>query len=322
MSSEPHSPGTHTISLQVASDTEKTRLDQYLARLYPQVSRARLQQAVKSGAITLNGRPAKPGDAVFPGDRICGEITPAEETQALPEAIALNIVFADHDIIVIDKPAGLVVHPAAGNRHGTLMNALLHHFPATRHLPRAGIVHRLDKDTSGLLVVAHSLRAHTSLVRQLQEHTMQRTYLALVHRYVTAGSTIDLPMARHAKERTKMAVRSDGKEAITHYRIEARFGDLTLLRVQLETGRTHQIRVHMAEIHHPLVGDPVYGKKTLLPKGLPDTLRTAVSTFPRQALHAAELALEHPGSGDEMAFSSPLPDDMQALLTLLKNHCL
>ena len=319
MSSE-HQPDFHgTIDVHVATDAAKMRLDQYLAQHYGDISRARLQQAIKSGAITLNDRVAKPKDAVFPGDHIRGHITLEEETQALPEDIALNIVFADDDIIVIDKAAGLVVHPAVGNPRGTVLNALLHHFPQTRQLPRAGIVHRLDKDTSGLMVVARSLRAHTSLVRQLQEHSMQRTYLALVHRYVTAGNTIDLPMARHPKERTKMAVRPDGKDAITHYRIEERFGEITLLRVQLETGRTHQIRVHMAEIHHPLVGDPVYGNKTLLPKGLDDHIRDAISHFPRQALHATELALEHPHSGEEMVFSSPLPTDIAELLDILRN---
>lgn len=319
MSSEQQPDFQSAIDLQVASDTGKMRLDQYLAQHCADVSRARLQQAVKSGDILLNGRSAKPKDAVFAGDHITGHIVLEAETEALPENIALNVVFADADIIVLNKPAGLVVHPAAGNPRGTVLNALLHHFPDTRQLPRAGIVHRLDKDTSGLMVVAHSLRAHTSLVRQLQEHTMQRTYLALVHRYVTAGNTIDMPMARHPKERTKMAVRPDGKEAVTHYRIEDRFGELTLLRVQLETGRTHQIRVHMAEIHHPLVGDPIYGNKTLLPKGLPDDVREAVAAFPRQALHAVELELEHPHSADILTFSAPLPADMQELLELLKN---
>ena len=320
MSSE-HQPYVHTaIDLQVASDAAKMRLDQYLSLHCADISRARLQQAVKAGAILLNGRTAKPKDPVFPGDRIHGRIPVEAETQALPEAIPLNVVFEDNDIIVLDKPAGIVVHPAAGNPKGTILNALLHHFPQTRHLPRAGIVHRLDKDTSGLMVVAHSLRAHTALVRQLQEHDMQRTYLALVHRYVTAGNTIDLPMARHPKERTKMAVRADGKDAITHYRIEERFGELTLLRVQLETGRTHQIRVHMAEIHHPLVGDPVYGNKTLLPKGLPDEVRHALATFPRQALHATELTLQHPGNGEDMHFLSPLPADMMLLLDTLRSN--
>lgn len=320
MSSEQQPDFHAVIDLQVAPEAGKMRLDQYLALHYADVSRARLQQGIKSGVILLNGRAAKPKDAVFPGDRISGQVLLEAETEALPEDIALDVVFADADIIVINKPAGLVVHPAVGNPRGTVLNALLHHFPETRQLPRAGIVHRLDKDTSGLMVVARSLRAHTALVRQLQEHDMQRTYLALVHRYVTAGNTIDLPMARHAKERTKMAVRPDGKEAVTHYRIEERFGDLTLLRVQLETGRTHQIRVHMAEIHHPLVGDPVYGNKTLLPKGLPDELRDAIAAFPRQALHATELSLEHPHSGEILTFSAPLPDDMQELLEKLRNH--
>ncbi|MDO4776953.1 MAG: 23S rRNA pseudouridine(1911/1915/1917) synthase RluD [Cardiobacteriaceae bacterium] len=304
--------------IELTVDAQNIRLDQYLAQHFPEVSRARLQQAIKDGDILLNARAVKPKEHVFPGDRISGHVGISVETEAQPEAIPLDIVHADADIIVINKPAGLVVHPAVGNPRGTVLNALLHHFPETRQLPRAGIVHRLDKDTSGLMVVARSLRAHTSLVQQLQSREMHRTYLALVHRYVTAGNTIDLPMARHHKDRTRMAVRPDGKEAITHYRIEERFGELTLLRVQLETGRTHQIRVHMAEIHHPLVGDPVYGNKTLVPKGMDDHLRERIITFPRQALHATELELEHPGSGEYLAFSAPLPDDMAALLEELR----
>lgn len=306
--------------IDLRATAQKMRLDQYLAQHFPDISRARLQQAIKAGDILLNGKPAKPKDHVFEGDKIYGHVSITTETEALPEEIALDIVYADQDIIVINKPAGLVVHPAVGNASGTLLNALLHHFPDNRHLPRAGIVHRLDKDTSGLMVVARSLRAHTSLVQQLQSHAMHRTYLALVHRYVTAGDTIDLPMGRHAKERVKMAVRTDGKEAVTHYRIEERFGELTLLRVQLETGRTHQIRVHMAEIHHPLVGDPVYGNKTLVPKGLDDTLRAQISAFPRQALHAVALSLQHPATLEHLTFSAPLPQDMTILLEALRQQ--
>ncbi|MDO5091033.1 MAG: 23S rRNA pseudouridine(1911/1915/1917) synthase RluD [Cardiobacteriaceae bacterium] len=303
--------------IDLTSDAQNIRLDQYLAQHYPDLSRARLQQAIKSGDILLNGKIVKPKEPVFPGDRISGHVGIHIETEAQPENLALDILHADADIIVLNKPAGLVVHPAVGNPRGTVLNALLHHYPETRQLPRAGIVHRLDKDTSGVMVVARSLRAHTALVQQLQSRDMHRTYLALVHRYVTAGNTIDLPMARHHKDRTRMAVRPDGKDAITHYRIEERFGDLTLLRVQLETGRTHQIRVHMAEIHHPIVGDPVYGNKTLVPKGLDDTLRDRIIHFPRQALHAIELELEHP-NGDLLRFTAPLPDDIAELLDALR----
>lgn len=297
-----------------------TRLDALLAARYPQASRSRWQDSIKRGEVLCNGERIKPKYSVNAGDYLSGAVALQDEAAHQPQAIALDICYQDEDIIVINKPAGLVVHPAAGNRDGTLLNALLYHFPSTASLPRAGIVHRLDKDTSGLMVVAHSLRAHTGLVEQLQSRRMGRTYLALVHRYVTAGGSIDQPIGRHHHERTKMAVRSDGKPAVTHYRVEERFNDITLLRVNLESGRTHQIRVHMAHIHHPLVGDPVYGGKPQLPKHIDAAQREALATFPRQALHACALQLTHPGSGETMTFTAELPDDMHTLLMLLRNQ--
>lgn len=270
--------------------------------------------------MLCNGQQVKPKHTVVNGDIITGAIALHHEDTHRPQPITLDICYQDDDIIVINKPAGLVVHPAPGNPDGTLLNALLHHFPATADLPRAGIVHRLDKDTSGLMVVAHSLRAHTSLVEQLQNRSMGRTYLALVHRYVTAGDTVNEPIGRHVKERVKMAVRPDGKPAITHYRIEERFDDLTLLRVNLETGRTHQIRVHMAHINHPIVGDSTYAGQPHLPKNIAAEKREAVAHFPRQALHACTLRLSHPASGEEMIFHADLPQDIEDLLAILRSN--
>lgn len=296
------------------------RLDMLLAALYPEASRSRWQDSIKRGEVRCNGEKVKAKYSIVAGDIVNGNIALQNDEVHKPQAIELDIRYRDDDIIIINKPAGLVVHPAAGNRDGTLLNALLHHFPSTAELPRAGIVHRLDKDTSGLMVVAHSVRAHTSLVNQLQTRSMGRTYLALVHRYVTAGGDIDEPIGRHHRERVKMAVRSDGKAAITHYRIEERFEDLTLLRVNLETGRTHQIRVHMAHLHHPLVGDTVYAGKPQLPKNIDEAQRQAIANFPRQALHACELRLTHPGTNEAMSFEAELPADMAELLNVLRTH--
>ena len=295
------------------------RLDQFLARIAPDFSRSRWQTSIKAGLVQINGNPARAKDHVYPGDSVRAQIAVDTETAASSQDIPLNIIHADADIIVIDKPAGLVVHPAAGNPDGTLLNALLHHFPETAQLPRGGIVHRLDKDTSGLLVIARNLRAHAHLVRQLQERSMGRTYLALCYRYITAGGTIDQPLGRHPRDRLKMAIREDGKEAVTHYRIEERYGDIaTLLRVNLETGRTHQIRVHLAAQHNPLVGDPLYGLANPPGKGIPADIRQALIDFPRQALHAAALTLHHPADDSEHTYTSPLPADMAKLLDTLR----
>lgn len=240
----------------------------------------------------------------------------------LPQDIPLDVVYEDDDIVVINKPVGLVVHPAAGNPDGTVLNAILYRYPENAQLPRAGIVHRLDKDTSGLMVIARSLRAHGSLTKQLQSREMGREYLALVYRYVTAGDTIDAPIGRHLKERVKMAIRPDGKPAVTHYTVEERYcdGEVTLLRVRLETGRTHQIRVHLSENRHPLVGDYVYNPNFIPPKVIGEPARTALREFPRQALHAIRLKLVHPTTEKLMTFDANPPQDFLDLMEVLENQ--
>ena len=286
------------------------RLDAALARLLPEHSRSRLQAWLKDGLILLDGANADAKRKVWGGERIRIAVPPAPTFTDAAEDIALPIVYADDALIVIAKPAGLVMHPGNGNASGTLMNALLHHAPALAGLPRAGIVHRLDKETSGLLVVAKTLTAQTALVRQLQARTVTRHYLALVHGQVTANGTVDAPLGRHPAQRTKMAVvRQGGKEARTHYSVKERFARATLLECRLETGRTHQIRVHMASIKHPLVGDPAYGKTK--------SGNATLDAFPRQALHAFRLALIHPDSGVALAWEAPLPADFAALLEQL-----
>lgn len=308
----------HPINFIVDHNNHALRLDQVLARNYPEFSRNRWQDAINAGTVLLNGAAAKSKSLVCAGDQITGVLTQEIQTEDSAQNLPLNILYADDDIIVINKPAGLVVHPAVGNHDNTLLNALLYHFPQTKHLPRSGIVHRLDKDTSGAMVIAHSARAHTELVHQLQNRSMGRIYLALVYGYITAGDTIDLPIGRHAKDRLKMAVRPDGKPAITHYHIEERWQTLTLLRVQLETGRTHQIRVHLSHHRHPLVGDKLYGARPFLASSLTDLQRQALAEFPRQALHAVELHLHHPATNEIMRFTAPLPDDMTQLFTILR----
>ena len=292
------------------------RLDQVLAQLLPEYSRSRLQAWVEAGQVLVNGAPASVKQKVWGGESIELEpqANPAEQPY-LAEDIALNIVFEDDSIIIINKPVGLVVHPGSGNWQGTLLNALLHHAPALAEVPRAGIVHRLDKDTSGLLVVAKTLIAQTDLVRQLQERSVRREYLALVWGDVLRNGMVDAPIDRHPSQRTKMAVRPEGKPAITHYSVEQRFSVCTLLRCKLETGRTHQIRVHMAHLQHPLVGDSIYIKG---PQKCPLLLRDVLTKFPRQALHAERLGLEHPETGEWMEWQVNMPDDMQQLLNEIK----
>lgn len=287
------------------------RLDAALAKLLPEHSRSRLQAWLKDGTITLDGAPADAKRKVYGGERIRLAVLPAPTFSAAAEDIPLPVVFEDDALIVIDKPAGLVVHPGNGNEAGTLMNALLHHAPELAAVPRAGIVHRLDKDTSGLLVVARTLAAQTDLVRQLQARSVKRHYLALVHGKVGVGGTVDAPLGRHPVQRVKMAVvKQGGKEARTHFMARENFAQCTLVECKLETGRTHQIRVHMASIGHPLVGDPVYGKARCGDATL--------DVFPRQALHAWRLALIHPESGAALAWESPLPADFAGLLETLR----
>jgi 23S rRNA pseudouridine1911/1915/1917 synthase len=278
------------------------RLDRALAKLLPDESRSRLTRLIEEGHVRLEGREASASLKVRSGESIEVALAPRPaDTAFRAEAIALAVIHEDEELLVIDKPAGLVVHPGSGNWSGTMLNALLHHAPRTGELPRAGIVHRLDKDTSGLLVVAKTEAAQTALVRQLQARTVKRTYLALVRGKVAQDGTVDAPIGRHPVQRTRMAVVPGGKPAVTHYRVRRRFAAHTLLECDLETGRTHQIRVHLASIGHPLEGDPVYAGK-------------ARGVFRRQALHAWKLAFEHPKSGKPVRFESPMPADLAALL--------
>lgn len=305
-------------STKIPPEMAGQRLDQALAALFPDYSRSRLQQWIKSGQATLNGQTAKPKDKLLGGEQInlCAETEAEGDWQA--QAIPLDIVYEDEDVLIINKPAGLVVHPGAGNPDGTLINALLHHAPELQQLPRAGIVHRLDKDTSGLLAVARSLRAHTHLVEQLQARAFSREYRAVANGLLRGGGTVDAPLGRHPTQRVRMAVVAGGKPAITHYQVLETFRGHTDLRVRLETGRTHQIRVHMAYLKHPLIGDPLYGGRPKPPVGATPELLTLLQQFPRQALHAARLGLTHPHSGEYLEWRAELPEDMRDLLACLR----
>lgn len=294
------------------------RLDQALAQLFPDYSRSRLQQWVKEGRVTLDGAPCRPRDKLLGGEWVSLEAHLQEQVACQPQPIELAIVYEDEALLVIDKPAGLVVHPAAGNPDGTLQNALLHHDPELIQLPRAGIIHRLDKETTGLLVIARTPAAHKQLVEQLQARAFDREYRAVVSGVMTAGGSVDEPIGRHPTQRTRMAVNYAGKEAVTHYRVLERFRAHTYLRVKLETGRTHQIRVHMAHIRHPLVGDPVYAGRLRQPAGACERLREQLRSFRRQALHARRLGLTHPLRDEWVEWESPLPADMRQLLEVLK----
>ncbi|HEB55559.1 MAG TPA: 23S rRNA pseudouridine(1911/1915/1917) synthase RluD [Gammaproteobacteria bacterium] len=294
------------------------RLDQALADLFPDYSRSRLQKWLKDGQITLDGQHVRAREKVYGGEEVRVQASLEEEGDWQAEAIPLDIVFEDEHILVINKPAGLVVHPAAGNRSGTLLNALLHHAPELAQVPRAGIVHRLDKDTTGLLVVARTLPAQKYLVEQLQARTFLREYLALANGVPVGGGSVDAPIGRHPVQRKRMAVVENGKPARTHYRIRERFRHHSLLSLRLETGRTHQIRVHMAHIQHPLIGDPVYGGRLKLPPKCSEQLMQKLRKFHRQALHATRLGLEHPVSGEQLEWQVAMPEDMQGLLNALQ----
>jgi len=296
------------------------RLDQALAELFPDYSRSRLQLWLKAGKVLLNQQPMVAKYRVVGGEQVSILAELEIETEVQAQDIPLDVQYEDEYLLVLNKPAGLVVHPAAGNRDGTLQNALLHYDPQLAALPRAGIVHRLDKDTSGLMMVAHNLTAHKSLVEQLQARTVHRTYLALVHGALTAGGTIDAPLGRHPRDRLRMAVVESGKQAITHYRVLERFPAHTLVQVSLETGRTHQIRVHMAYIHSPLVGDPLYGGRPRIPRAASPALRDALSGFRRQALHASRLELIHPASGEAVSWEVGMPEDFSQLLNVLRSE--
>ncbi|MEK6749911.1 MAG: 23S rRNA pseudouridine(1911/1915/1917) synthase RluD [Pseudomonadota bacterium] len=297
------------------------RLDQVLATLFPDYSRSRLQQWLREGRVRVDGALQEvPKFKVLGGEQI--ELRVPEELPATaawkPQAIALDIVYEDADVIVINKRAGLVVHPAAGNYEGTLINALLAHAPEMAGLPRAGLIHRLDKDTTGLLVAARNLPAHHHLTQALQARDVKRFYLAVVNGEFTAGGTVDAPLDRHPVDRKRRAVVPGGRPAVTHYRIEERFRTHTLLRCQLETGRTHQIRVHMAHIHHPIVGDPVYGGRLRIPRGAGPELMRFLRNFSRQALHAVQLGFTLPKSGEYMEWQVPVPQDMLDLMQILR----
>jgi 23S rRNA pseudouridine1911/1915/1917 synthase len=306
------------MTARAAAAQKGMRLDQVAAELFADFSRARLQKWIRSGDLTVDGQAAKPTQRLGGGETLALDAEPEYSEAVLPQAIALTVLHADADLIVLDKPAGLVVHPAAGNPDGTLQNALLNFDPRLAALPRAGIVHRLDKDTSGVMVVARSLRAHTSLVVQLQSRDMSRQYRAVVMGELIAGGTVDAPIGRHPVDRKRMAVIASGRPAVSHYRVLERFRGLTHIAVSLETGRTHQIRVHMTHIGHPLVGDPLYGRSSRRRRGMSDALAECLRAFPRQALHAETLELIHPGSGEAVRFSAPLPADFEALLADLR----
>ena len=304
--------------LVIGADEHGLRLDQALHHLLPDFSRSRQQGWIREGQVLLNGTVARPRDKVSVGDRLDLDIPESTQTFDRPEAIEFGLLYEDEQLFVIDKPAGLVVHPAAGHAGGTLLNGLLHRDPRLQQLPRAGIVHRLDKDTSGVMVVARTLEAHAALVEALQAREIKREYLAIAQGRLTAGQTIDAPIARHPVDRKRMAVREDGKEAVTHYRVRERYPAHTLIDVRLETGRTHQIRVHLAWLKHPLLGDPVYGGRFHAPRGASDELREALAAFHRQALHARRLSFEHPVSGEPLTFEAPLPTDLASMIEVLR----
>lgn len=298
------------------------RLDQALASLLPEFSRTQIQSWIKQENITCQGQPISQRYRVLGGESIVIDAILKEQPHFEPEAIDLSIVYEDDDLLIINKPAGLVVHPGAGNSRHTLLNALLHYSPQLNTLPRAGIVHRLDKDTSGLLAVAKTSFARIHLMRQIKNRTFKRLYQAVVRGTLISGGTIDAPIGRHPRDRKRMAIVETGKSAVTHYRLLEKFRDYTRIQAQLETGRTHQIRVHCASIRHALLGDPLYGPPLQLPKGAPAELITALRQFKRQALHAYELGFTHPKTNEWMLWQAPLPPDLVNMVEVLRtfNH--
>ncbi len=305
--------------ITVPAELAGQRMDQVLARLYPDYSRARLQKWLKDGQILVNGALCRAKDKAAGGEHIELRAEPGEEVVAAPQNLALQVIFEDAYLIVLNKPAGLVVHPAAGNWDGTVQNGLLYSYPELVEVPRAGIVHRLDKETTGLMVVARNLKAHKSLVEQLQVKSVEREYHAVVVGNMVAGGMVDAPVGRHPKDRKRMAVvHQGGKEARTHYRVLEKFRAHTYIKCMLETGRTHQIRVHMAHIRYPLVGDPVYGGRLRMPPGAGEALSQELRSFNRQALHAWRLCLRHPATGEAMEWTADLPADMVQLLEMLR----
>ena len=313
---EPAEFRRHALSLP--PEAAGLRFDQALARALPQYSRARLKGWIDSGAVQVDGRALRAKDKVLGGEQVRIEAQFPAQLAVRAEALPLEVVFKDRALLVINKPAGLVVHPGAGNARHTLQNALLALDPKLAHVPRAGLVHRLDKDTSGLLVVARTPEAHTALVAALAARAIGREYLAICTGVMTAGGTVDQPIGRHRTQRTRMAVRADGRAAVTHYRVLQRFRAHTLVRVELQTGRTHQIRVHLAHLGFPLVGDTLYAGRRRIPAGCTPALAAQLAAFARQALHAARLTLTHPVTGRELTWQAPLPADMQGLLAALE----
>lgn len=308
----------HSHELMIPEDLAGSRLDQAMAEMLPEYSRSRLQSWIKAGSVLVDGRQLRPKDKVIGGEEVKIHAPREAEVRMEPENIPLNVVYQDEHLIVIDKQAGLVVHPGAGNPASTLQNALLHLRPGLVELPRAGIIHRLDKDTTGLMVVAASLEGHTALTRSLAARDFLREYQAIACGVMTAGGKVSAPIGRSSADRRKMVVREGGRPSVTHYRVIERFRAHTHIRVTLETGRTHQIRVHMAHLRYPLVGDPVYGGRLRIPARASEELANALRGFHRQALHAARLGFEHPVTGEPMEWSSPIPQDMVSLLGELK----
>ena len=307
-----------SLSQQLSEDSAGSRLDQAAVELFPDFSRGRLQQWIKSGELTVNGKRAKPSIRVVGGEILRVEAELISEGEVMPEDIPLEIIFADEHLLVLNKPVGLVVHPAAGNWQGTLQNALLHYDPELDTLPRSGIVHRLDKDTSGVMVVARSLKAHASLVNQLQTRSMSRVYEAVVKGEVPSAGTISANIDRNPRDRKKMAVRESGRSAVSHYKLIQRLPGTSHVEVSLESGRTHQIRVHMTHIGYPIVGDPLYGRGPVKQKGLSVPAIEAINGFSRQALHARTLKLVHPETEEECEFTARLAGDISELIITLK----
>ncbi|MEN1944745.1 23S rRNA pseudouridine(1911/1915/1917) synthase RluD [Luteimonas sp. MJ293] len=309
---------TGSRQMRIPESQAGRRLDVVLAELFPEFSRSRLAGWIRTGDALLDGKAMRPRDAVAGGELVTLDVVLEEQTHDEPEDIPLDVLYEDEHVLVINKPAGMVVHPGAGNRSGTLVNGLLFRDPTLATLPRAGIVHRLDKDTSGVMVVARTVQAHAGLVEQLSSRSVHRQYLAVVVGSLISGGTADAPIDRHPRDRLRMAVRDDGREAITHYRLRERFRAHTVLECRLETGRTHQIRVHMQHQRHPIVGDQLYGGPVKLPKGSSDEVIAGLRGFRRQALHAETLEFIHPVSGEPVRATAPAPDDLLALIRMLR----
>ena len=308
------------LTAKVPEELVGMRLDQALAEMFSDYSRSKLQTWIKAGRVTVNGQLLKARDKVDGGEDILLDAEPEKVVEAIAEPIALEIIYEDDDLLIINKPAGLVVHPGAGNPNGTLLNALLYHDGNLAQLPRSGIVHRIDKETTGLLMVAKTLASHTDLVEQLQNREIEREYQAIIQGRMTAGETIDQPIGRHPVDYKRFMVKAGGRDSVTHYRVLQRLENYTVIKVILETGRTHQIRVHMEHIRYPLVGDPLYGRRFGLPRACSPALEEALRAFKRQALHAAKLGLIHPTTKEHCQWEIPMPEDMQILLTAMETH--